>query len=125
MAKTNIKSKKIIVLILMMLALATIYVLPYLRYTFYIPLQEAMNLVGENKKYGMLTSIYGIANFLLYIPGGWMADRFDPKKLMAWIVAVYLAGLHNAVAHLCAVWHYNGFDLLVCIHQVHQRDFGI
>mgnify|MGYP000851586774 len=31
MAKTNIKSKKIIVLILMMLALATIYVLPYLR----------------------------------------------------------------------------------------------
>lgn len=38
MAKTNIKSKKIIVLILMMLALATIYVLPYLRYTFYIPL---------------------------------------------------------------------------------------
>lgn len=50
MAKTNIKSKKIIVLILMMLALATIYVLPYLRYTFYIPLQEAMNLVGENKK---------------------------------------------------------------------------
>ena len=66
----------------MMLALATIYVLPYLRYTFYIPLQEAMNLVGENKKYGMLTSIYGIANFLLYIPGGWMADRFDPKKLM-------------------------------------------
>ena len=51
MAKTNIKSKKIIVLILMMLALATIYVLPYLRYTFYIPLQEAMNLVGENKKY--------------------------------------------------------------------------
>ena len=49
MAKTNIKSKKIIVLILMMLALATIYVLPYLRYTFYIPLQEAMNLVGERK----------------------------------------------------------------------------
>ena len=77
MAKTNIKSKKIIVLILMMLALATIYVLPYLRYTFYIPLQEAMNLVGENKKYGMLTSMYGIANFLLYIPGGWMADRLD------------------------------------------------
>ena len=63
MAKTNIKSKKIIVLILMMLALATIYVLPYLRYTFYIPLQEAMNLVGENKKYGMLTSMYGIANY--------------------------------------------------------------
>ena len=35
MAKTNIKSKKIIVLILMMLALATIYVLPYLRYVLY------------------------------------------------------------------------------------------
>lgn len=82
MAKANMKSKKIIVLILMMLALSTIYILPYLRYSFYIPLQEAMGLVGQNEKYGTLTSIYGIANFLLYIPGGWIADRFDPKKLM-------------------------------------------
>lgn len=109
MAKTNIKSKKIIVLILMMLALATIYVCPYLRYTFYIPLQEAMNLVGENKKYGMLTSMYGIANFLLYIPGGWWLTALTKEAYgvlygidgCAWIVAVYLAGLHNAVAHLC------------------------
>jgi Arabinose efflux permease len=82
MANSNGKSKKIIVLILMMLALSTIYILPYLRYSFYIPLQEAMGLVGQNEKYGTLTSIYGIANFLLYIPGGWIADRFDPKKLM-------------------------------------------
>lgn len=93
-----------------------------------------MNLVGENKKYGMLTSIYGIANFLLYIPGGWMADRFDPKKLMVFsmvstgALGLWLStwpGYTTLVAHLCAVWHYNGFDLLVCIHQVHQRDFGI
>lgn len=92
MKKKN--SKKFLTLVLMMLALSTIYILPYLRYSFYIPLQEAMGLVGENEKYGTLTSIYGIANFLLYIPGGWLADRFDSKKLMVFsMVSTGILGL--------------------------------
>ena len=107
----NNKSMKIITLILMMLALATIYILPYLRYTFYIPLQEAMGLVGQNQKYGTLTSIYGIANILLYIPGGWIADRFDPKKLMVFsMVSTGLLGLW------LATWP--GYTSLLIIHAL-------
>lgn len=47
MAKTK-NSAKIITLVLMMLSLNTIYVLPYLMYTYYTPLQEAMRLVGQD-----------------------------------------------------------------------------
>ena len=68
MAKTK-SSGKIITLILMMLSLNTIYVLPYLMYTYYTPLQEAMNLIGQDAAYGKLLNIYGIANVVLYLPG--------------------------------------------------------
>ena len=59
------KSSKMITLVLMMLSLNTIYVLPYLMYTYYTPLQEAMGLVGQDANYGMLLNVYGIANILL------------------------------------------------------------
>ena len=76
------KGKKITALILMMLSMNTIYVLPYLSYQFYTPLQEAMGLIGREADYGRLLNLYGIANVLLYLPGGWVADRFDAKKLL-------------------------------------------
>ena len=76
------KGKKITALILMILSMNTIYVLPYLAYQFYTPLQEAMGLVGREADYGRLLNLYGIANVILYLPGGWVADRFDAKKLL-------------------------------------------
>lgn len=76
------QSEKVITLILMMLSLNTIYVLPYLMYTYYAPLQEAMGLVGMDADYGKLLNVYGIANIILYIPGGMIADKFDAKKLL-------------------------------------------
>ena len=47
-------AKKLTTLVLMMLSLNTIYVLPYLMYTYYTPLQEAMGLVGRDADYGSL-----------------------------------------------------------------------
>ena len=76
------KSGKVITLILMMLSLNTIYVLPYLMYRYYAPLQEAMGLLGRDADYGKLLNVYGIANIILYIPGGMIADKFDAKKLL-------------------------------------------
>ena len=76
------KGKKFLTFILMVLAMNTIYVLPYLMYTYYQPLQEAMGLVGRDADYGKLLNVYGIANVILYLPGGWIADKFDPKKLL-------------------------------------------
>ena len=80
-AKLN-KGKKITALILMMFSLNTIYLLPYLMYTYYTPLQDAMGLLGQDAAYGKLLNVYGIANVILYIPGGWLADKYDAKKLL-------------------------------------------
>lgn len=78
----NGKRAKIVTLLLMMLSLTTIYTLPYLMYYYYTPLQEAFGLVGQDAAYGKLLNVYGIANVILYIPGGWIADKFDAKKLL-------------------------------------------
>lgn len=80
--KKSNKTAKILTLILMILSLNTIYQLPYLMYYYYTPLQEAMGLVGRDADYGRLLNVYGIANVILYLPGGWIADKFDAKKLM-------------------------------------------
>ena len=88
------KGKKITALILMMLSMNTIYVLPYLSYQFYTPLQEAMGLVGREADYGRLLNLYGIANVILYLPGGWVADRFDAKKLLVFsMISTGLLGI--------------------------------
>ncbi|MBQ7860029.1 MAG: MFS transporter, partial [Faecalibacterium sp.] len=76
------QSAKIITLILMILSLNTIYQLPYLMYYYYTPLQEAMGLIGRDADYGSLLNFYGIMNVVLYIPGGWIADKFSAKWLM-------------------------------------------
>ena len=76
------KGQKMLILLLMIISMCTIYVLPYLRYQFFTPLQEAMGLAGETQKYGNLVTVYGVMNILMYLPGGIIADRFNPKKLM-------------------------------------------
>lgn len=90
-------SKKIITLILMMVSLNTIYLLPYLMYTYYTPLQEAMGLVGKDAAYGKLLNVYGIANVILYLPGGWIADMIDAKKLLVFsMISTGVLGLWEA-----------------------------
>ena len=95
--KDSKKGAKILTLVLMMLSLTTIYYLPYLQYYYYTPLQEAMGLVGQDAKLGSLLNIYGIANVILYLPGGWIADKFDAKKLLVFsMVGTGALGLWEA-----------------------------
>lgn len=82
LAKGPSRSQKYLVLVLMVLSLCTIYVLPYLRYQYFTPLQEAMGLLDNATAYGNLVSVYGIMNVICYLPGGIIADKFDPKKLL-------------------------------------------
>src|SRR5213593_2048719 len=59
----------------------SIYILPYLNAYFYIPMKEAMHL--NNTQLGLMTSAMGFTAMIFYWPGGWMADRFSPRKLLA------------------------------------------
>lgn len=72
-----------------------IYLLPFLREVYYIPLQKALNL--SNTELGVLMSIFGAVAMLCYFPGGWLADRVSPRALIAFsMVATGLAGLYFA-----------------------------
>jgi sugar phosphate permease len=57
------------------------YTLPYLSAYFYIPMKDAMHL--DNMQIGLMGSALGIASMTFYWPGGWIADRMAPRKLIA------------------------------------------
>ncbi|WP_300351749.1 MFS transporter [Clostridium sp.] len=91
----NSKAKKWITLLVLCAGGGVIYRLPYLREVFYIPMQNAFHLT--NFQMGFLTSMYGIVNFLLYIPGGVIADKFSYKILVPFsLIATGLLGFWYA-----------------------------
>jgi nitrate/nitrite transporter NarK len=72
-----------------------IFLLPFLREVYYIPLQKALNLT--NTQLGILMSVFGVVALLTYFPGGWLADRFSSRKLITFsMVATGLAGFYFA-----------------------------
>ena len=52
---------------------------PYLRWALYEPFREALG--QTNTQFGMSMSLYGTLAAILYIPGGWLADRISHKVL--------------------------------------------
>lgn len=58
-----------------------IYLLPFLREVYYDPLKEALGL--SNSQSGVLMATFGFTSMLAYIPGGWIADRVEPRLLIA------------------------------------------
>lgn len=55
--------------------------LPYLRWALYEPMREGLG--QTNTQFGMSMSLFGILAAILYIPGGWLADRVSHRKLFA------------------------------------------
>ena len=68
-------------LIVLFVGGGSIYILPYLSSYFYIPMKDAMHLT--NMQIGLMGSAMGFTSMVFYWPGGWMADRFSPRKLIA------------------------------------------
>jgi len=70
-----------------------IYLLPYLREVYYIPLQEALHLT--NTQLGALMSVFGVMAMISYFPGGWLADKVGPRILITIsMISTGLAGLY-------------------------------
>jgi nitrate/nitrite transporter NarK len=59
---------------------AIIFMLPFLREIYYIPMQNAFGFT--NTQMGVLMSVFGTMSMLTYFPGGWLADKFSPRLLM-------------------------------------------
>ncbi|MCP1225956.1 MFS transporter [Sebaldella sp. S0638] len=87
--------KKWVTLALCGIAGSVIYKLPYMRETYYAAMQEATG--ASNAQLGFLMSAYGLVNFLLYLPGGWAADKFSARKLMTFsLVSTGITGFYYA-----------------------------
>jgi len=84
-----------------------IYLLPFLREVYYLPLQKALGI--SNTQLGVLMSVFGAAALVSYFPGGWLADRVSPRKLIAFsMLATGLSGLYFAT--------FPSYPLSIAIH---------
>ncbi len=78
------------------------YILPYLSSYFYIPMKQAMHI--DNMQIGLMGSAMGFTAMVFYWPGGWIADRFSPRKLIGFsLIANALLGLWLATIPSFAV----------------------
>ncbi|VEU59567.1 MFS transporter [Mesomycoplasma neurolyticum] len=72
---------KFISIFIIALGGGTIYLTPYLLYSFK---SQIINVTQSNEtEIQFLLTAYGILSLLLYIPGGWLADRVQAKTLFA------------------------------------------
>ncbi len=78
---TDSKWKKYGLLILLSLGASTIYLTPFLmnQYINQIHMITNISLVDLQT----LMTVYGVVSLVLYIPGGWVADRLSPKMLFS------------------------------------------
>ena len=53
----------------------------YIRYVFLEPTYQALNLSAQD--YGNIISVYGLVAMISYFFGGWLSDKFSPRKLIA------------------------------------------
>jgi nitrate/nitrite transporter NarK len=72
-----------------------IYLLPFLREVYYIPLQKALHL--SNTQLGVVMSVFGLTAMASYFPGGWLADRISPRILITLsLMATGISGVYFA-----------------------------
>lgn len=72
--------KKYGTLLLLAAGAGIIFQLPYIRETFYVQIQNAMQLTNEQM--GLLSSGYASMALLSYFVGGIIADKFSARKLL-------------------------------------------
>lgn len=75
------KNKRWFTLAIIVLTIAVMTELPYMRWAMYEPLREALGM--DNATFGQSMSLFGFLSMLLYIPGGLLADRVSHRKLFA------------------------------------------
>ncbi|MCP4044726.1 MAG: MFS transporter [Gammaproteobacteria bacterium] len=84
-----------LVMIILSFSGGIIFMLPFLREVYYLPMQEAFGY--SNMQMGVIMSVFGTSSLIAYFPGGWIADRVSSRKLISSsLLAMGLAGLYFA-----------------------------
>lgn len=83
-------AEKRLTMILLCFSGSIIYWLPFLSEIFYVPMQDAFGF--SKTQIGILLSTFGFVSLVTYIPGGWLADRIAPRKLISVALVITSAG---------------------------------
>lgn len=78
--KASNNVKRFLLLFALGVAYGFMYVMPYMKSSFYDQMIAAMGVTNE--QLGYLITYYTAALTLSYIPGGWVADKFKPKMVV-------------------------------------------
>lgn len=106
------KSKRGIVLVILSMIAGMVYLTPLIRFSFYDQMIVALQITDI--ELGTIGAIYGIFNVIGYLPSGFLAEKFNTKKLLI---------ISTVAMCLVTVWYstYPGFEALCVIHAL----FGI
>lgn len=72
---------KWLTMVLLCLSGSIIFWLPFFSDIYYVPMQNAFGF--SKTQIGLLSSTFGFVSLICYFPGGWLADRFSPHKLIS------------------------------------------
>lgn len=72
--------KRFLLLFALGIAYGFMYVMPYMKSSFYDQMIAAMGCT--NAQLGSLMTYYTIALTISYLPGGWIGDKFNPKPVL-------------------------------------------
>lgn len=98
---------KMLILAVMGCTQAAIFLMPYMTSAFYDPISDALGI--NNTQLGVLMTIYGAITLVAALPGGWLADRVDTKKLilsclaLSSLIGVVAAFVMEYVVY-CVLW---------------------
>jgi len=97
--------------------------LPYVQIKFYDVFREATQ--ASNNELGLLMTIFTAVSMALYIPGGVLADRGSPKKLLL-LSLIMMCGLNayflrRGTAHLGVARHCREHGSVAYADQGHPR----
>ncbi|MCC0631443.1 MFS transporter [Clostridioides sp. ZZV15-6388] len=81
--------KLMIQLVIIAICWELVYIIPFIQYTLYDPILKALQC--SNTQLGFLLTIYGLGNIFGAPIGGWLADRFDYRKII--LGSVFLNGI--------------------------------
>jgi len=72
--------EKWLTMVLLALSGSIIFWLPFFSEVYYVPMQNAFGF--SKTQMGVLSSTFGFMSLVSYFPGGWLADRITPRKLI-------------------------------------------
>lgn len=104
------KTRRNIVLIILSMIAGMVYLTPLIRFSFYDQMVEALGITDI--QLGTIGGIYGIFNVIGYLPSGFLAEKFNTKKLLI---------LSTIGMFLVTIWYstFPGFGALCVIHALY------